>query len=216
MSRLLHGGRPGKSPASKGGLLAPFVNGVKRGVTESGKHKAPTQPGAGKQPVTGGPPAEKGVVTTSPPGAGGGGGTEVKGSDEKGETMGINFEEDQSLQRWGRNLEGLDEYASEVASAFARAEEAAEKYRQVARKISEQAGTELPASPRLIAEVESVAERSQHATSADDWKAVAADAGTLPTLYRMEHETDEDRMNNPRVSHQAEMRADVSSALQDN
>jgi hypothetical protein len=118
---------------------------------------------------------------------------------------------DQSLQRWGRNLNCLEEYGDEVAALFRQAEQAAEKYRQVAKKIQEQASSELPVSPRLVAEVEAVTDRAERAASADDWKAVAADAGVLPGLYRMEHETDEDRLDNPRGSQQAEMRADVTA-----
>lgn len=128
----------------------------------------------------------------------------------------IEYSADQSLQRWGRNLAGLEEYGEEVARLYQQAEQAAETYRAAATQIRDQAETELPASPMLKAEVEAVTARAQRATNADDWKAVAADAGTLPGRYRQEHETDEDRLNSPRTSQQAEMRADVTSAVQDN
>lgn len=123
---------------------------------------------------------------------------------------------DQSLQRWGANLHSAEDAAAEVARLYAIAEAAADQYRDTIGKVSAQAETELPATPRMQAEVAGVHERAKTAASADSWRGVAADAATLPSIYQMEHAADEDRLRAPRNSRVAEKRADVATAEQDN
>lgn len=128
----------------------------------------------------------------------------------------IQFNDDQSLQRWGANLKGAEEAAAEVARLYAEAEAAKERFTSTFGKIRDQGETDLPTSDRVVADVQSLHQRATTAHSADEWRSVAADAATLPTTYQREHETDEDRVNAPRKSHAAEMRADVARATQDN
>lgn len=128
----------------------------------------------------------------------------------------LQYTDDQSLQRWGKNLAGTEEAAREVARLYAEAEAAKTRFNTTFGKIKTQAETELPTAHPVMADVESLHTRAVQASSADAWRAVAADGATLPTLYRREHETDEDRINAPRRSIEAEKRADVHAASQDN
>jgi hypothetical protein len=123
---------------------------------------------------------------------------------------------DRSLQRWGRDLADAEQAAREVQVAFAKAEAAKAQFNQFFGRMAAEGETENPASPRLMGDVQGVQRRAAAADSAAAWAGVAADAGTLPARYRQEHETDEDRLNNPRKGHQAEKRADVGTATQDN
>ncbi len=127
----------------------------------------------------------------------------------------INYSDDQSLQRWGRNLSGAAPAAAEVEAAYRRAEELKNQFQTVFGKIREQGESALPASDRLVSEIDSVHNRAAQASTAAAWRSVVADAETLPTIYQREHETDEDRVNAPRRSLQAEQRADVRAASQD-
>lgn len=126
------------------------------------------------------------------------------------------YGDDSSLQRWGANLGGSEEAAREVEAAYRAAEEKAAAFRATFGKIRTQGETELPASNRLMADLDSVHSKAKDATRSDEWRSVAADCGTLPATYRREHETDQDRLDTPRRSRQAEKRADVHSAEQDN
>lgn len=128
----------------------------------------------------------------------------------------MQFADDQSLQRAGKNLDGAEKAAEEVARKYAEAEEAAAAYRDAFGKMRDQFETDLPTSPRLVADVQAVHARAGDATTADAWRGVAADAAALPGAYRREHETDIDRLDTPRTSHAAEKRADVTTAEKDN
>lgn len=128
----------------------------------------------------------------------------------------MQFADDQSLQRWGANLAGASTAADEVARKYAEAEAARARYQEVLSKIAAQGESELPTSPRLLADVQSVLARASQAASADDWRAVSADAETLPAVFRREHETDVDRLETPRGGHAQERRADITAATQDN
>ncbi len=126
------------------------------------------------------------------------------------------FADDQSLQRAGSNLGAAEAAADEVARAYAAAEAAAAAWREAFGKMRDQFETDLPTSPRLVADVQAVHARATGATSADAWRGVASDAATLPRTYQREHQTDIDRLDAPRTSYMAEKRADVTSAEKDN
>lgn len=127
------------------------------------------------------------------------------------------------MQRWGQNLGSVGEAAAQVAKARELAEEAdrvareyEEAFRESYGQVADQ-GTngELPTDPRLASEVESVRNRANQATTAEEWRGVAADASTLPTLYGYTHAADEDRLTNPRGGPNTEARADSLVARQD-
>lgn len=128
----------------------------------------------------------------------------------------VQYSADASLQRWGANFKGVDEAAAHVARKYAEAEEEARKFQGAFGKIATQGETELPASNRLVAEVQSVHNMAQRAHSADEWRRVAADAATLHTTYKRDHDADESRLYAPRKSRAAEKRADLGAAEQDN
>lgn len=128
----------------------------------------------------------------------------------------MQYADDQSLQRWGANLGGASQAADEVARLFAEAEAAKARFSEVFGKMATQAESELPTSPTLVADVQSVKVRADQAASSDEWRAVAADAEALPATYRREHETDQDRLDSPRGGIAQEKRADVTTATQDN
>lgn len=127
----------------------------------------------------------------------------------------IPFAEDQSLQRFGRNLTPIGTAVGQVASATAAVEAHQNRLRQQLGKIQAQAAAELPASHRLVAEIDDLVARAARATSADEWRQVEAIADTLPAVYRVEHETDEDRAAGGRGGVEREKRADVATAQQD-
>lgn len=129
---------------------------------------------------------------------------------------GMQYSDDQSLQRAGANLVGAEQAADEVARKFAEAEAAAAEWRSTFGKMRDQFETDLPTSQRLVADVQAVHVRATGAVTADGWRGVAADAAVLPSTYRVEHESDEDRLAAPRTSRAAEKRADVATAEQDN
>lgn len=127
----------------------------------------------------------------------------------------LQYSDDQSLQRWGRNLGAAETHAAEVARLYAEAEAAAAEYRQKFGQITTQAETDLPTNPRLKAELQDVQAQANRAASADEWRGVSNTAAVLPAVYRSEHDTDEARLETPRTSRAAERRADVSAAEQD-
>ncbi len=128
----------------------------------------------------------------------------------------LQFKSDQSLQRAGANLGAAEDAAGEVQRAFASAEAAAYQYVQTFKQMTDQMEHEMPASPRLKAEMQDLLSRANRARTADEWRAVMASAATLQGLYRREHETDEDRLNGGRGGRDRERRADVTVASQDN
>lgn len=130
--------------------------------------------------------------------------------------------EDSSLQHWGRHL--LPKIAPAIQEAAAERSKNTENARNTTaaiKKIAQMAndGT-LPADRRLAAEVDAVAKAHERLDAEQEAldarrRALAAQAEALPAMYRREHETDEDRVNAPRVSRAAEKRADVGYAEQD-
>lgn len=128
----------------------------------------------------------------------------------------LSHSDDVSLQRWGANLKDAEAAAQEVQRKHAEAAAAAEQFRAVFGKIAQQGENELPASNRLMADIDSVLTRAKGATTPGEWGSIAADCAVLPTRYQQEHETDEDRLHASRKSRQAEKRADITAAEQDN
>jgi hypothetical protein len=139
---------------------------------------------------------------------------------EKGTSMSeaeaIQARGDMSLQAWGKELAKLEGAADHVAHLYAQAEAAAEAYKSAINNLRTLGETELPASHTLMADVETTANKAGGASNAAAWRSVSAEAAALPVLYRNEHETDEDRLHRPRKGLEAEKRADVSYASQDN
>lgn len=129
---------------------------------------------------------------------------------------GIGYSDDQSLQRWGRNLGTIEQAIAEGARLYAEAEAYKAKLASALSAIRNQAENELPASGRVRADVEALEARARTASSADELRAVAADAAALPAVYRNEHEVDEARLNGGRGGREREKRADVTIAEQDN
>lgn len=128
----------------------------------------------------------------------------------------VPYSDDQSLQRYGSNLAKIEEAADEVRAAYAAAEAKAARLAAVLGRIKDQGDSDLPLSTRVQSEMENIHKQATTARSSDEWGRIAADASTLPAQYRQEHETDEDRLHAPRKSRAAEMRADVTTASQDN
>lgn len=134
--------------------------------------------------------------------------------------MTLRHNDDTSLQAWGRNLglvgPALEELAKRQSDTAAEHAEAA----TAIEKIAQQADSDLPVSPVLNAEMQSIAAEMRHLQAeaearAARYRALVGRAEALPTTYRREHETDEDRLNAPRRSRAAEKRADVTTAEQD-
>lgn len=128
----------------------------------------------------------------------------------------MQYSADQSLQRAGANLRGAEEAAAEVQRLYAQAEAAKQRFTQVFGAATQQMEDDMPSSSRLRAEMETTQRQAQRATTADEWRAVSAQAATLPATYRQEHETDEDRLAGGRGGRHRERRADVAYAEQDN
>jgi len=172
--------------------------------------KATHGPG-GKQPATKrtDPPNTKSPRPADGP-------RDTGGSDDMTEPGGIKYNADQSLQRAGANLGGAEEAAAEVQRLYAQAEAAKARFNEVFSRATTQMETELPAAARLNAEMEATKAQAARATSADEWRAVAANAATLPATYRREHEVDEERLSGGRGGRHKEKRADVGYAEQDN
>jgi hypothetical protein len=130
--------------------------------------------------------------------------------------MTIPYADDQSLQRWGKNLTAAEEAANEVREAYAKAEAAKNAYNTAFGKATAQGETDLPASPKLIADMQALHKRAQEASTAEGWRHIANDAATLHPTYEREHALDQDRLDMPRKNSAAERRADLTQAEQDN
>ena len=128
----------------------------------------------------------------------------------------MQYRADQSLQRAGANLSAAEAAAAEVQRLYAQAEAAKQRFNQVFGAATRQMEDDMPSSSRLRAEMETTQRQAQRATTADEWRAVSAQAATLPATYRQEHETDEDRLSGGRGGRHRERRADVAYAEQDN
>jgi hypothetical protein len=134
---------------------------------------------------------------------------------------GLAFSPDQSLQRFGRNTQRLGPAFQELSK---RSTEDATSWSTVAnttRKMAEQAETDLPTSPQLVAHMQGIAARASeaaelYARAAELAASVTADAESTHNLYQREHETDEERLNGGRGGRAREKRADVGYAEQDN
>lgn len=127
----------------------------------------------------------------------------------------VAYSDDQSLQAWGANLGGAEGSAAEVAAKYRAAEEAAQRFNNTFGKIRNQGETELPTSNTLMSDIQTIHTRSSNATDSGTWDSISSECGALPSRYRKEHETDEDRINAPRKSLNHEMRADARHAAQD-
>ena len=107
-----------------------------------------------------------------------------------------------SLQRWGRNLRGVEPAVEQVRKQHAGV---VANDDAVARAIETMAALAV-AARKIHAEEEALQTRRRN---------LAARAGAVPTMYAREHETDEDRLNQPRNSRRAERQADVTTAEKD-
>ena len=128
------------------------------------------------------------------------------------EEGGVHVDASASLQGFGRSLDSVPAAADEVAAAFAKAEEAeevarvarlaaaerADLFRRSLGAATTMAGTELPTSAVLNADLQATEERAKRAETSDEWRGVVADAEALAPRYRREHETDIDRVEAPR------------------
>lgn len=134
--------------------------------------------------------------------------------------MGIQHNDDASLQRWGRNLKTIEPALQEVAEEHRKAHESTVAAAEAVTKIANQAQSDLPVSKSLAAEADALA-ASLRSLAADEEAlerrraALIGRAASLPGAYGREHETDEDRLTAPRNSTAAEKRADVTAAQQD-
>lgn len=124
--------------------------------------------------------------------------------------------DDVSLQRYGKNLKLVEAGAEEVRAAYAAAEALKAKFVGSVSRMATVGDDALPASKRLVADVEAIAAKGGNASSSDEWNAVAASAAALHGVYKQEHDTDDARLEGERASRQKEKRADVGYAEQDN
>jgi hypothetical protein len=129
--------------------------------------------------------------------------------------------DDSSLQGWGRNLGTIAPALEELGRTYTQIHDHDATASAAVQKLATQGETDLPAAKPLTAELTSLA--AELKSIADEQEALNARrrrardrAEVLPTTYRREHETDEDRLNAPRNGRAAEKRADVTSAEQDN
>ncbi len=129
--------------------------------------------------------------------------------------------DDTSLQAWGRALPAVEAAIRESATHADQEAQATRSAAEALTRIASQAedGT-LPAARPLAAEIAAQAAELRRIAAEREAlviqeRRLADRAAGLPGLYRREHETDEDRVNSPRVSHEAEKRADVHRAQQD-
>ncbi len=128
----------------------------------------------------------------------------------------MQFSSDQSLQRAGANLGGVEEAADEMAAAYAAAEAKAANFTQTFGRMVEQMVNDMPASAVLKADMEATRQKANRATTADEWREVVAQAATLKKVYDREHEVDIARARGERGGQLREVRADVSAAMRDN
>ena len=129
---------------------------------------------------------------------------------------GMRYSDDQSLQRAGANLVSVEDAADEVRAAYAAAEAKAATFNTTFGQMTQQMDNDMPAAPQLRAEMEDTQIKARRARSADEWRAVSAQAATLPATYHLEHEVDEARLAGGRGGRYREKRADVTVAEQDN
>lgn len=129
--------------------------------------------------------------------------------------------DDTSLQGWGRRLPLVAETLTEVAQQRDKTVAADQALADGLARIASQANDgDLPVSPPLAAEAAAIAAEARKIAAEEEAlqnrrRALTGRSEALPVMYRREHETDEDRLNAPRVSRQAEKRADVTTAEQD-
>lgn len=126
-----------------------------------------------------------------------------------------------SLQRWGRNLRGMEPAVEQIRQQHAGVVANDDALARAIETMASQAdGGELPVSKALATEMRELAKSARQIHHDEEAlqarrRNLAARAGAMPTMYAREHETDEDRLNNPRNSRAAEKRADVSAAEKD-
>lgn len=136
-------------------------------------------------------------------------------------TTPINHSPDGSLQHFGRHAlptvaPALGEINDKAKAVGGEDQAAADAI----GRMASHAETNIPASKSLVADLQAAAAEARAIAQAEaDLVArrtkLAATAAELPRRYHREHETDEDRVNNPRGGRAAEKRADVSSAEKD-
>lgn len=134
--------------------------------------------------------------------------------------MTISHNDDLSLQAWGRNLRHVGPALEELARQADNHVETGKVATASLKKMATVSDSELPASKLLVAEVEALASESAKLDAeaeeiAKRRRTLIARGEALYITYQREHETDEDRLNNPRTSRAAERRADVGRAEQD-
>jgi hypothetical protein len=139
-------------------------------------------------------------------------GGSMNGSDE------IRYNDDSSLQGWGRNLKTI----APALRDMARRRQALENEEAAAfaaiQNLATQGENDLPAGSAITSEMQNLAAQvrtEQGNSGAARLRRLADQADALPGTYERDHETDEDRMHTPRKSRQHERRADVAAAEQD-
>lgn len=129
--------------------------------------------------------------------------------------------DDTSLQGWGRRLPLIGQSLTELAQHREKTVEEDQATAAALERIASQAEDgDLPVSPPLAAETAAIAAEARKIAADEEAlnsrrRALAGRADALPKMYQREHETDEDRLDRPRRSRQAEKRADVTTAEQD-
>jgi|WetSurMetagenome_2_1015567.scaffolds.fasta_scaffold1532371_1 hypothetical protein len=127
--------------------------------------------------------------------------------------------DDTSLQGWGRRLAVMSSFLEELKTPSVAAGEMREAA-ALTRRFAVHGTDNLPANPRLAAEVETVANgmdslAAEYEALEERRKMLASQAETLHTQYRSSHEMDEARLNGERAPLQRERLADVQQASQD-
>jgi hypothetical protein len=126
-----------------------------------------------------------------------------------------------SLQRWGRNLRGVEPAVEQVRKQHAGVVANDDAVARAIETMAAQANNgDLPVSKALAAEMQALAEAARKIHAEEEAlqarrRNLAARAGAVPTMYAREHETDEDRLNQPRNGRRAERQADVQTAEKD-
>lgn len=131
---------------------------------------------------------------------------------------GIQYQDDASLHRWGRNLGTIAPAVHELAGRHGQLQAEVEQAVAVVNQLAGQGATDVPGAKAVVAEVEAIkAELAsiQGQETAAKLKRLAERAEALGALYRSHHETDEGRLNGERGSRAQERRADVGAAEQD-
>ncbi len=128
----------------------------------------------------------------------------------------MQFSSDQSLQRAGANLAGVEEAADELRAEYAAIEAKAAKFTQTFGQMVDQMVNDMPSSAVLKADMEAMRQKANRGTTADEWREVVGQAATLRKVYSREHEVDEARLAGGRGGRHRERRADVTTAERDN